>query len=231
MANHRAPDPAPKICERCGKSFSYVRGPDRAPSSFKKRRYCSRSCAVSLGRTLYTRNCEHCGQEFTTHDPRKVSCTRQCGYNVLSARISHDGQYQPPLTTACIVCGKPPSSKRSLTCGPDCAKRFKAAQNAKVGTLEERLDKVKNGRTCPVCKTIFTTLNRKVKTCGKTECGKTAYRRARHEAREKRWNEALPKPCANKLCNTIIFPKGNALRNFEKQRFCSIHCSKTIGSW
>lgn len=69
------------VCENCGKEF-YSK-----PNGFN--RFCSNACKtawrVKSGKDNETRICVICGKEFVTNKyyPKKT-CSRQCGYKLLS---------------------------------------------------------------------------------------------------------------------------------------------------
>jgi len=96
-----------KTCPQCDASFEVI-------TSNKARKYCSKKCHLDAGwipsdpSKKVIKNCERCGQEFTSWTYRKARfCSVQCG-NEWMARQPKPGSRKPEIhiTQDCAWCGE-----------------------------------------------------------------------------------------------------------------------------
>lgn len=128
-------------CPTCGKEFTY--------SQAWPRRYCSNACKGKANITnikhfqpsAYTTTCEQCGKEYVVDKPSSNKgrfCSLQCAGRWQAEHVKgeahpnsgrkfgrNEKRYGPPITLACVVCGKEFSTKashldRRRCCSKEC---------------------------------------------------------------------------------------------------------------
>jgi hypothetical protein len=110
----------------------------------KRRKYCSRDCAMKAGRDAYvdrhttTKTCPSCGKEFVSRLKQQY-CSIKCGRTAQAPPVPLGTQRVTPVEDACALCGKAfirkPGSVRiycSRVCGAKGAWQLHKAQHPVV---------------------------------------------------------------------------------------------------
>ena len=176
--------------------------------------------------------CPICGEVFSTHDSRKKYCSDNCSKEGIRKQSKEQNNKKKHiLTKICPVCNKEfeTTDSKKIFCSQECYKtnqlekekkktqtaEYKKAhierQNRYIAKKNPPVEKI-----CPICKTVFTTADKRKKYCSK-DCNIEAQKiRIRKNSEEKTNNDECNKIEIINVIDIDFMPPNTEINNKNK---------------
>jgi predicted nucleic acid-binding Zn ribbon protein len=175
--NGRGGTSTQRHCTRCGVAFN----------SQRYRRFCSTECRFEERKSRplnpqppATRQCQQCGADYLSNDPRARYCSRTC-YAKSSNTKRQQKRAAERTAKTCIMCGTiftPRHSQAQILCSAKCGKaRHYQRQGYQLPGQRRPLD-------CVTCGTSFVPQTGRQITCSES-CGQERKRHNEREAKKR----------------------------------------------